>query len=142
MVLQAIGDNYSRPVSGSGVGQVNSGEEMIFTKKLNQSVLVTPAPKEKETTVTSEQKERRSILLANKPKSALNMEQQATALLMKKCGLLKETEALDQGKEEEFRNQFVDPIQEGTVTSYWEAFGLQLAGGTDYFSAIVLHAEA
>ena len=140
MVLQAIGDNYSRPVSGSGVGQVNSGEEMIFTKKLNQSVLVTPAPKE-EGTVTSEQKER-SIRLANKPKSALNMEQQAAALLMKKCGLLKETEALDQGKEEEFRNQFVDPIQEGTVTSYWEAFGLQPAGGTDSFSAIVLHAEA
>jgi hypothetical protein len=115
---------------------------MIFTKKLNQSVLVTPAPKEKEAIVTSEQKERRSICLANEPKTALNMEQQATALLMKKCGILKETEAPDQGKEEAFRKQFVDPIQDDTVTSYREAFGLQPAGGTDSFSAIVLHAEA
>ena len=40
----------------------------------------------------------------------LAMEQQATCLLMKKCGLLEE-EALLADKENAFREQFLDPVK-------------------------------
>ena len=48
---------------------------------------------------------RQSLRIANKPKPMLAMEQQATCLLMKKCGLLEE-EALFADKENAFREQF------------------------------------
>ena len=85
---------------------------------------------------------RRSKRLAGRPKTDLTIELQATALLMKKCGILPEDKLPDQGVEEEFRNQFVEPLVDGTVTNYREAFGLPTGEGADSFSAIVIHAEA
>lgn len=92
-------------------------------------------------TQESTQKERRRTRLASKPKSALNMEQQATTLLMKKCGLLQEKEALNQAKEEEFRAKFVQPMEDNMVTNYRDTFGLQVVEGTDCLGAMAIHAR-
>jgi len=55
-------------------------EELLYTKKVTKCLLQTPATKAKEVE-SSMQKGRRSTRLANKPKSALSMEQQATTRL-------------------------------------------------------------
>ena len=115
--------------------------KLIYTKKIRKSLLETLVQKVKET-LESTQKERRSTRLASKPKSALNMEQQATTLLMKKCGLLQEKEALNQAKEEEFRAKFVQPMEDNMVTNYRDTFGLQVVEGTDCLGAMAIHAEA
>jgi hypothetical protein len=70
------------------------------------------------------------------------MEQQATALLMKKCGLLEEKEVMEPAKEEKFRTQFVAPMQDDSATNYRDMFGLQIVEGTDSLSAIGIHADA
>lgn len=85
---------------------------------------------------------RRSTRLANRPKSDLNMEQLATALLMKKCGILEEDKQPDQQTEERFRSQFVAPLIPEKVGSYREAFGLSEAGGVDCLGVLSIHADA
>ena len=116
-------------------------EELLYTKKATKCLLQTPATKAKEVE-SSMQKGRRSTRLANKPKSALSMEQQATSLLMRKCGLLEEKEVMDSTKEAKFRTQFVDPMLGETETKYRDMFGLQNVEGTDGLSAIAIHADA
>jgi len=116
-------------------------EELLYTKKVTKCLLQTPATKAKEVE-SSMQKGRRSTRLANKPKSALSKEQQATALLMRKCGLLEEKEVMDSTKEAKFRTQFVEPMLGETETKYRDMFGLQNVEGTDGLNAIAIHADA
>lgn len=100
-------------------------DQIEGTKKMVNSILATPVRKERNATVeTSNQKDskRRSTRLANKPKSDLTMEQQATKI--------------------EFRNQFVAPLVDDTVTNYREVFGLLEEGGVDTLAALVINAEA
>ena len=62
-----------------------------YTRKLARSLLNTPLPKKAsvESAASAQQDtKRRSTRLANKLKSDLTVEQQATALLMKKCGMM------------------------------------------------------
>jgi hypothetical protein len=126
------------------VEHAESGQ-LPYLKKIESPILATPVPKKRAAptnTNTTEKKDRRSTRLANKPKSALNMEQQATTLLMRKCGLVDETEVPDQAKEEMFITQFTQPIQDSTVASSRETFGLQSVEGTGCLGAIAIHADA
>ena len=78
---------------------------------------------------------RRGTRLANRSKSTLTMEQQATALLMKKCGILVAQKIRKCGilgedeslvpEVDKFREEFVDPLKGRTVSSYsdvWSAY--------------------
>ncbi|RLN38860.1 hypothetical protein C2845_PM01G27360 [Panicum miliaceum] len=116
-----------------------------FTKKLAKPILDTPPAKkvcsDKQVSAPQDSK-RRSTRLANKPKSDLTAEQQATALLMKKCGALGETSKQGSATVEEFTKQFVGPLQDDTVSGCRELFGLPDEEGADPLSAIAIHAEA
>lgn len=80
---------------------------------------------------------RRSGRLANKPKSNLTMEQQATQLLMKKCGTLEG----EQAGIEEFAHEFIAPIQNVTVKGYRGLFGLPEAGEADILHEVAVEAD-
>lgn len=77
--------------------------------------------------------------MANKPKTDLTMEQQATTILMKKCGIIEGSQptAADEGK---FRERFVDPMKDEAVDNIREYLGMQ-EGGSDTFSAVAIHAD-
>jgi len=70
------------------------------------------------------------------------MEQQATALLMKKCGTLNEDGVPDQTTMAQFTTQFVAPLVDDTVSNYREVFGLPEEGGVNTFAALAINAEA
>jgi len=71
---------------------------------------------------------RKSLRLANKAKTNLTMEEQATQLLMKKCGVLEPDQVAEEKHHGKFRAQFVDPLQIDTVGGMREMFGLNSEG--------------
>lgn len=73
--------------------------------------------------------QRHSIRLANKPKTNLTMEEQATALLMKKSGVLFEGPKPDEAAKAEFGEQFITSLQDGPIDDYNDLFGLDDSGG-------------
>ena len=86
---------------------------------------------------------RKSLRLANKPKTNLTMEEQATQLLMKKCGVLEPDQVAEEKHHGKFRAQFVDPLQIDTVGGMREMFGLNSEGvdGPDLLGSVALDAE-
>ena len=115
-----------------------------YTKKLRRPILSTPpAKKALEINPVSAQQDtkRRSRRLANKPKSDLTMEVQATALLMKKCGATEGGQHQHTTMVEEFTETFVEPLVDDTVSGYREMFGLQNDEGADPFGTIAIHAD-
>jgi len=75
--------------------------------------------KENESVHTSKRKSER---IASRPKSNLIMQEQATRLLMKKCGIVDTNNNLEEGQLEKFRLQFVEPMKEMTVQGLRETF--------------------
>jgi len=137
----------------SQVGQqqnLSAGEgvcatKYMFTKPVDNPILATPKLLERDIdqdSTTIQQTKRRSTRLAKRPNSDLPVEQQATALLMKKCGLLQHNQKPSQAAREQFQTQFVNPMVDETIRSYRETFDLPMEEGTDSLSALVIHAEA
>lgn len=119
--------------------------KLFYTKKVVKPILGTPASKNAgPASEISNQKDskRRSTRIASKPKSDLTMEQQATALLMRKCGVLAEGATPDKATEAAFQTRFVEPMVTDTISSYRETFGLPEEGGVDALAALVINAEA
>lgn len=54
----------------------------------------------------------------------MTIEEQATVLLMKKCGTLKEGKQADDNDHKNFREQFVDPPNARVVADFRETFRL------------------
>lgn len=76
---------------------------------------------------------RHSARIASKPKSNLTMEEQATALLIKKSGVLVSGIAPDHAAHAEFREQFTEPLKETAVGGFRELFGIpDVADGVDW----------
>jgi hypothetical protein len=115
----------------------------LLAKLIPQALLTTPSAakpsqKGKENvpgaTPSVQESSRRSARLASKSKSDLTMEEQATLLLMKKCGTLG-------SGEEAFVASFVDPLSQGTVKDLRETFDLD-EPGSDRLGAVALEAVA
>ena len=70
------------------------------------------------------------------------MEQQATALLMKKCGIFEGQNSNEAPSVQKLSEQFMGTLREDTFTEYREMFGLPAEDGTDYLGAIAIHADA
>jgi hypothetical protein len=85
-------------------------------------------------------KSRKSTRVANRQTGDMTMEEQATALLMKKCNFLEKKKPEDQAKIM-FCSSFVDPMLQKVVTQYRTMFNLEEAGGTDILSVVAVHAE-
>ena len=125
--------------------------EGTFVASLKKSIptplLLTPeaaprrtsiASKEAQTDLKSQRKSRR---LANRPKSNLTMEEQATMLLMKKCGTLAEVGTVSKEDQAKFREEFVEPLKTVSVSGYRDMFGLSVVDGSNPLSALAVEAE-
>lgn len=131
----------------SGVAQKNQ-KKTVFTKQLQPPVLLLSDAYPKAKTATTDRalkpsnlnsrtpSSRKSARIASKGKNDMTMEEQATALLMKKCGLLQENKLPDSPTRTKFSTQFTEPIEQETVGNLREAFGL-----ADDLGTIALHAE-
>ena len=82
----------------------------------------------------------KSERIASRPKSNLTMQEQATRLLMKKCGIVDTNKNLEQGQQEKFRQQFVEPMKEMTVQGLRETFWLN-GNEADPLDAIALEED-
>ncbi|RLN23877.1 hypothetical protein C2845_PM07G31260 [Panicum miliaceum] len=118
-------------------------------KALPTPLLQTPAPParkvrgmDRETQSEAEAKgKRKSTRLANKPKSNLTMEEQATWLLMKKCGTLDDIGPVSSEEKSRFREEFVEPLAPASVSGYRGMFGLDATDGSNPLSALAVEAE-
>ncbi|CAN6381723.1 unnamed protein product [Urochloa humidicola] len=79
---------------------------------------------------------------AGLPKKFLSVPDQATALLMKKSGIIEGDEVPSEEAQAKFREQFIDPLQTTVVGDLRDTFGLSDGGGADLFSAIAIDADA
>lgn len=128
-----------------------------FAVPVKKSVLQTPPLKTKpasvkkpanrppleEKQVASEVKsERRSSRLANKPSSGLSVEEQATALLIKKCGITVSSKSPSVAEQNKFHTTFVGPMEDSVVGGMREAFGLPEGGAEDSLSPLLIDAGA
>lgn len=78
--------------------------------------------------------------LANKPKTVLSMQEQATQLLMNKCGILDDKKKPGEADRLNFSVQFTEPLIDKTVEGFRETFGLnELQGGP--FAALACEAD-
>ena len=119
--------------------------KLLYTKTMTTPLLNTPAQKAGQPISennTRQETKRRSTRLASRPKSDLTIEQQATALLMKKCGTFGEEGEPNQATREDFTAQFVAPLEKDAVSHYRDVFGLPEGEGADKFAAIAINAEA
>jgi hypothetical protein len=82
--------------------------------------------------------QRKSIRLANKPKTNLTMAEQATQLVMKKCGVLEAGKVAAEEDHGRFRTQFVEPTKTDTVGDLSETFGISNIGEASPLGAMVL----
>ena len=130
-----------------------------FAVSIKKSILHTPVSKAKsasarkpvqhksednsKTLPASEMKaERRSKRLANKPSSNLSVEQQATALLFKKCGIIEATRMPTAAEQGRFHTQFVEHLDGEVVLGMRNTFGLPEGGAADSLSPLLIDAEA
>jgi hypothetical protein len=117
----------------------------MYTKKIHGALLCTPAKQVTAKTSgkggTSLQASRRSTRLANRPASDLTMEEQATALLIKRSSFLDCKQMASPNCAEVFCSKFADPMPDDTVGGYREFFGIDNVSGTDSLSAVAVHAD-
>lgn len=92
------------------------------------------------TQVKEKVRKRKSERIASRPKSNLTMQEQATRLLMKKCGIVDTNKNLEEGQQEKFRLQFVEPMKEMTVQGLRETFRLN-GNEADPLDAIALEGD-
>ena len=140
MLLSDVGDKEAKDA-------VASQKLPAYTKKLQGGLLATPI-KQAETASarkkagTLVQSSRKSTRLANKPASGLTMEEQATALLIKKSSFLDESQLASAQKADVFCSKFADPMPDESVTGYRVFFGIENGAGTDSLSAVAVCADA
>lgn len=122
-----------------------------YMKAINAPILTTPATKvpckanSKKASASMDtdlSNSRKSKRLANRLIGELTMEEQATALLMKKCNFLDKKQKPDAQQKTLFCSSFADPLPQKEVTQYRTMFNLEEADGTDIRSAVAVHADA
>lgn len=116
-------------------------------KPIPGAVLTTPVtkrtPASEEIVESVEvQTKRKSTRIANRPKTGLTMEEQATQLLMKKCGLLEADAVPVEKAKEVFCEKFVDHMESGFVTGLRDMFGISGDDGSNPLQALAVEAEA
>ncbi|RLN33559.1 hypothetical protein C2845_PM03G14920 [Panicum miliaceum] len=137
-------------------GQVSKGVAR-FAVSIKKPVLQTPSlktesasarkaaqrPSAVEKMTSSEQKaERRSKRLANKPPSNLSIEEQATAFLIRRCGISGPSKMPSAAEQSRFRTQFVEHMEGEVVHGMRDVFGLPEDGVADSLSPLLIDAEA
>ena len=124
--------DWAGPTSPAvGEAATDSNRLLHFSVPIKRTVLQTPVAKlratsaakkrmdtlipQKENLGSTTRSERRSSRLANKPRSNLSVEEQATALLIKKCGLAENITTLTATDQNKLHTQFVGPLEANVV---------------------------
>lgn len=139
-VLQGVAAGLGVTVSFVGSLSLKVEPPLLTTPYL-KTVLGKTRTKKANTEANSEP-QRKSTRIANKPKTNLSMEAQATQLLMKKSGMWDEDPVPSHAAQEKFTHQFVSPLKNVAVKGFCENFGIGGADGADPLSAIAIEAEA
>lgn len=104
--------------------------KLLFVKPVPRPLMEIAAPNTKlQDAVTQSRKtatpaSRKSARIASRGANTQTIEEQATALLMKKSGFLQQGKTPDPKTSEKFRDQFVVPLEQQVVGELREAFGL------------------
>ena len=134
---------FARPATQGELAPQDAASKLLYTKAIPTALLVTPVKKAGGSMVEiGSQTKRKSTRLASKPRSGLTMEQQATALLLKKCGAADDAAGPAHVAQTTLATKFVAPIVKDTVSNYRDLFGLPEGDGADKFAAITIDAEA
>lgn len=163
---QMVHQSVTRPVldwagpTSPAVGEAatDSNRLLHFSVPIKRPVLQTPVAKlratsaakkrmdtlipQKENLGSTTRSERRSSRLANKPRSNLSVEEQATALLIKKCGLAENITTPTVANQNKLHTQFVGPLEANVVGGLRDMFGLSEEGAPDKLGALLIDAEA
>ena len=136
-----IGDTVSSAAEGS-LGQPLPP----YTKLVQEALLIKPGSLTTPRTVrmkedTTAKAMRKSNRLANRPATTLYVEQQATALLMKKSSFLDIKQAEGIKGVELFCSKLADPMPNTCVDGYREFFGIVDGTGPDVLSTVAVHAD-
>ncbi|KAG2635962.1 hypothetical protein PVAP13_2NG370400 [Panicum virgatum] len=86
--------------------------------------------------------QRRSKRLASKPPTNLTLEEQATALLIKKSGIVCAFKKPSEQDKHRFHSKFVDNLEGEMVTGMRDMFGLPEGGAMDILAPLIIDAEA
>lgn len=84
--------------------------------------------------------ERRSKRLASKPPSNLSLEEQATALLIRKCGISGPSTMPSAAEPNRFHTRFVEHMEGEVVQGIREVFGLPEDGVANSLSPLLIDA--
>ena len=139
---------YGKETLHEQYGPNDSDLKLPYIKELPTPILNAPPATEATDSQKSldtplkEHSKRKSTRLASRPKSNLTMEQQATTLLMKKCGIFEGQNSNEAPSVQKLSEQFAGTLREDTFTEYREMFGLPAEDDTDYLGAIAIHADA
>jgi hypothetical protein len=121
------------------------GQELLVP--IQPPVLSTPVISNK---IATKKKERSQLLpikhsarLAAQPKTNLTMEDQATALLIRKSGVLFTGAAPNNAAHAEFRGKFTEPLKHDAMGGFNDMFGLEEGVmGDDFLAPIALEGAA
>ena len=80
--------------------------------------------------------------LASKPTSGLTVEEQATAFLLKKCGVSVAASIPTTAEQNQFHQTFLGPLQHEVLGDMREAFGLPEGEAADSLGPLLIDAEA
>jgi hypothetical protein len=86
--------------------------------------------------------QRCSKRLASKPPTNLTLEEQATALLIKKSGIVCAFKKPSEQDKHRFHSKFVDNLEGEMVTGMRDMFGLPEGGAMDILAPLIIDAEA
>lgn len=130
-----------RPVLQTPVAKLRATSAKLRATSAAKKRMDTLIP-QKEILGSTTRSERRSSRLANKPRSNLSVEEQATALLIKKCGLAENITTPTAADQNKLHTQFVGPLEANVVGGMRDMFGLSEEGAPDKLGALLIDAEA
>lgn len=153
--LMLSGLNITKPITRAILGTLPTSQEMLNMLSQGKGVVNAEASKESLSTPFTDKmgrsfsgkenevgraSQKKSERLANRPKSDLSMQEQATHLLMKKCGIIQPRKKVDEADHHRFKSQFVEPLMDNAVDGFCEAFGLNDLEGRP-LNAMALEAD-
>ena len=165
-VSALVSGQYGQVIEGEGLGGAGLGPDVGLVLQagngrrddpegsfsfarlvapVRESILHTPPirTRAKASGVAPEPKsERRSVRLASKLTSGLTVEEQATALLLKKCGVSVAASIPTTAEQIQFHQTFLGPLQHEVLGDMREAFGLPEGEAADSLGPLLIDAEA
>jgi hypothetical protein len=110
---------------------------------IDAPILPTPQTRKRGKERCRQEPTRQSARIASKPKTNLTMEEQATALLIKRSGVLFSGNTPNHVVQDEFMGQFTEPLKNTAMGGFKELFGIpDEANGADSLAPLAIEGTA